>query len=172
MAPLARRIALVAHVTTSVGWLGAVLVFLGLSVVGLTSDDEATVRGAYLVMRPTGSYVLMPLAVASLVSGVVQGLGTPWGVLRHYWVVFKLLISIVATLVLVTYLSTFSSMARLAADPAVGLDMVRSPSPLIHSGLALVALLAATLLSVLKPRGLTLRGQRAQRSGRAVAAPR
>ena len=50
IAPRLRKLTLAVHVTSSVGWLGAVTVFLGLSVVGLTSDDAATVRGAYLVM--------------------------------------------------------------------------------------------------------------------------
>jgi hypothetical protein len=50
------------HVTSSVGWVGAVFVFLALAVIGLTSDDEVTVRGAYLVMAPAAWFVLVPLA--------------------------------------------------------------------------------------------------------------
>ena len=100
MSPGLRRIALTAHVTSSVGWLGAVLVFLGLAVVGLTHQDAPTVRGAYLVMEPAAWYVLVPLAVASLLTGLVQSLGTAWGLFRHYWVLFKLVITIFATLVL------------------------------------------------------------------------
>jgi len=80
-----RRLVLVAHVTTTVGWLGAVLAFLGLAVIGLTSEDVATVRGVYLVMAPAARYVLVPLAFAPLLIGVVQSLGTTWGLVRHYW---------------------------------------------------------------------------------------
>ena len=56
--PLLRKLVVTAHVTTSVGWLGAVIVFLALAVLGMTSSDPATVRGTYLVMQPTGTYVL------------------------------------------------------------------------------------------------------------------
>ena len=51
-APALRRLTFTAHVTTSVGWIGAVLVFLALALIGLTSHDERTERGAYLVMAP------------------------------------------------------------------------------------------------------------------------
>src|SRR5712691_3600039 len=118
-----RKFALTAHVTFSVGWLGAVLVFLALSVVGLTSPDAQTVRGAYLVMQPAAWLVLVPLAFASLLTGIVQSLGTTWGLFRHYWVLFKLLITIFATIVLLIYMETFSAMARVAADPTVDLAL-------------------------------------------------
>ena len=107
MPPRVRKFALTAHVISSVGWLGAVLVFLALSVVGLTSKDEQTVRGAYLVMEQAAWYVLVPLAFASLLTGIVQSLGTTWGIFRHYWVIFKLLITVFATFVLLVYMGTF-----------------------------------------------------------------
>ncbi|MGH3758326.1 DUF2269 domain-containing protein [Actinophytocola sp.] len=151
--PRLRRFLLVVHVTTSVGWLGAVLAFLGLAVVGLTSADDGTVRGVYLVMAPAGRYVLMPLAVASLVIGIVQSLGSRWGLVRHYWVLFKLVITVIATLLLLRYLATFDALAAAAADPDTDLADVRSASPLLHATLALLVLLAATVLAVYKPRG-------------------
>jgi hypothetical protein len=155
MPPGARKIALTAHVTASVGWLGAIIVFLGLAVVGLTSQDAQTVRAAYLVMEPAARLVLVPLAFASLVTGVVVSLGTAWGLFRHYWVVFKLVITVFATIVLLIYMKTFRSMAGVAADPTADLAMVRSASPLVHAALALLLLIAATVLAVFKPRGLT-----------------
>src|SRR5436190_12529293 len=90
-----RKLALTAHVTCSVGWLGAVVVFLALAVIGLASPQPQTVRGVYLVMEPAAWSVLVPLAFASLLSGLVQSLGTSWGLARHYWVLAKLLINVV-----------------------------------------------------------------------------
>ena len=52
MRPLLRNFALTAHVTSSIGWIGAVGVFLALAIIGLTSPDDQTVRRAYLVMEP------------------------------------------------------------------------------------------------------------------------
>jgi hypothetical protein len=158
--PRLRKLALTAHVTSSVGWLGVVVAFLALAVIGVTSDDPQTVRGAYLVMEPAAWLVLVPLAFASLLTGIVQSLATTWGLLRHYWVLFKLVINIVTTAALVTYMETFGSMAAAAADPGTALGAVRNPSPVVHATAALVLLLAAAALSVYKPRGLTRYGAR------------
>ena len=162
MTPELRKAALTAHVTSSVGWLGAVAAFLALGVVGLTSEDDETVRGVYLVMEPAARFVLVPLAFASLVTGLVQALGTAWGLFRHYWVLFKLVISVVATAVLLMYMETFRLMAAVAADPSADLGVVRNPSPVLHAALALLLLLAATVLAVYKPRGMTRYGRRKQ----------
>ena len=166
MPPPLRKFALTAHVTSSVGWLGAVVVFLALAVVGLTSQDAQTVRGAYLVMEPAAWFVLVPLAFASLLTGIVQSLGTMWGLFRHYWVLFKLLITVFATIVLLIYMQTFSFMAGVAADSSADLGAVRNASPTLHAALALLVLLVATVLAVYKPRGMTRYGWRKQQKER------
>jgi hypothetical protein len=162
MTPRLRKFALTAHVASSVGWLGAVVVFLGLAAVGLTSPNAQTVRGAYLVMEPAAWFVLVPLAFASLLTGFVQSLGTTWGLFRHYWVVFKLTINVVTTIVLLLYMETFSFMAGVAADPNAELGVVRNASPALHAGAALLLLIVATTLAVYKPRGVTRYGRRKQ----------
>lgn len=166
MGPRLRKLALTAHVASSVGWLGGVAAVLMLGVLGLTSESSQTVRGVYLVMEPAGRWLLIPLALASLLTGLIQSLGTTWGLFRHYWVVFKLLINLVASIVLVMYMDTFSTMAATAADPGAALNAVRNPSPLIHAAAALLLLLIATALSVYKPKGMTRHGQRKQESQR------
>ena len=167
MPPRLRTFALTVHVTVSVGWLGAVAAFLALGVVGLTSRDAQTVRAVYLVMEPTAGSVLVPLAVASLLTGLLQSLGTTWGVFRHYWVLCKLLINVLSTVVLLMYMQTFRLMADVAADPSADLQAVRTPSPVLHGALALLLLLVATVLAIYKPRGMTRYGQRRQRQQRA-----
>jgi hypothetical protein len=169
--PRIRRLALTAHVTSSVGWLGAITAFLGLAIVGLTGHDAQVVRGAYLVMEPAAWFVLVPLAVASLLTGVVQALGTTWGLFRHYWVVFKLAITVVATVVLLVYMETFALMADVAADQSADLGAVRNPSPLLHAAAAILLLLAATALAIYKPRGRTRYGRRKQYEERSVPQP-
>jgi hypothetical protein len=171
MAPRLRKFALTAHVVSSVGWLGAVACFLALAVAGLTSQDARLVRGAYLTMDLTGWFVLVPLALASLLTGLVQALGTTWGLFRHYWVLFKLLINLFATIVLLMYMETLGVLGDVAAKTTLSgddLDVLRGPSPVLHAGAALLLLLVATTLAVYKPRGLTPYGQRKQHEQRAV----
>jgi hypothetical protein len=160
MTPALRRFTFTTHVTSSVGWVGAVMAFLALAVIGFTSNDEAKVRGAYLLMAPAAWFVLVPLAHASLLSGIVLSLGTRWGLFRHFWVVLKLGITLFATVILVIYMETFRQMAGVAADPLVDLAAVRNASPIVHAILALILLLAATVLGVYKPFGMTDYGRR------------
>jgi uncharacterized membrane protein len=124
-----RRFTFATHVTSSVAWLGAVLVFVALAAIGLTSQDERTVRGTYLAMAPAAWFVLVPLAHASLLSGIALSLGTPWGLVRHYWVAIKLVITVFSTVILMIYMGTFRQMAGVAANPVVELGLVRNPSP-------------------------------------------
>lgn len=155
-----RRFTFATHVTTSVGWVGAVLVFVAIAGLALASDDERVVRGAYLVMAPAAWFVLVPLAHAAFLSGLVLSLGTAWGLFRHYWVALKLVITAVSTAVLLVYMGTFRQMAGVAADPVVELGAVRNPSPLVHAVLAFFLLVAATVLAIYKPFGTTPYGAR------------
>src|SRR5882757_1811341 len=97
MTPSLRKFTLTAHVISSVGWLGAVAGFLALAIAGLSCQDAQMVRAAYLAMKLTAWFVIVPLAFASLLTGIVQSLGTEWGLFRHYWVLTKLAITLLAT---------------------------------------------------------------------------
>ncbi len=164
MAPRLRKFALTAHVTSSVGWLGAVVGFLALSVTGLTSRDGQLVRGSYLAMDVTARFVIVPLAIAALVTGLVQALGTPWGLFRHYWVLIKFLVTIVATVVLLQQLEPISYLADVAAETSLSRTDLRQArtSLVVHAGGGLLVLLVPTTLSVYKPPGLTRYGRRKQ----------
>ena len=152
-----RKIALTAHVTSSVGWLGAVAVFLALAVIGLTSRDAQLVRAAYLAMNVTAWVVIVPLCIASLTTGVVSSLGTTWGLFRHYWVVAKLVITLPASMLLLLHLQPIGRMASIAATTTLSVtdfSMLRMQL-VFEAGAALLALLVATALSVYKPQGRT-----------------
>jgi hypothetical protein len=157
-----RKFALTAHVTSSVGWLGAVAGFLALAIAGITSDEPQMVRSAYLSMQLIGWFVIVPLAFASPLTGVVQSLGTTWGLFRHYWVLVKLVITIPATLILLLHMQPTGRVAALAAQRALAGDELGALrlQLLADAGAALLVLLVTTTLSIYKPRGLTPYGQR------------
>src|SRR5258707_6908187 len=164
MLPAIRKFALTAHVTSSIGWFGAVAVFLALALVGLTSQDARVVRAAYLVIGLTTWFVIVPLAFASLLTGGVSSLGTRWGLFRSYWVVMKLIITLVATVVLLIHTQTIGLLVGAAAKSAVlGSNLSGAQlNMVVASGLALLVLLVLTVLSVYKPRGMPPYGQRMQ----------
>jgi hypothetical protein len=163
--PRLRKLTLTLHVTSSVGWLGAVAAFLALAVAGLSSSSPQTVRGAYLAMDVVGWCVIVPFSVASLLTGLVQSLGTVWGLLRHYWVIAKLLITVVATLLLLVHMQPVGHLADAAARAAlVDGELQGMRIQLIaDAAAALLVLLTAAALSVFKPRGVTRYGRRRQR---------
>jgi hypothetical protein len=161
-----RKFVLTTHVTFSVGWIGAVAAFLALSIAGLTSRDAEVVRGTYLAMNLICLYIIVPLSLAALVTGLIQSLGTQWGLFRHYWVLVKFLLTILCITVLLFHQFTaVAKAAKLVSGTAagtlpraelgeVGFVLVRA------SGLGILVLLVVMTLSVYKPWGLTRYGRR------------
>ena len=152
-----RKFALTAHITSSVGWLGAAVGFLAHAIASITVTDAQTVRAAYRVMELTGWFVLVPLSVASLVTGLIQSFGTHWGLFRHYWVLTKFLLTAFATIILLIFVRGFAQLADAAAQDAlsgVSVGGHRSvASPIIHAAGGLIVLLVCVMLSVYKPWG-------------------
>jgi hypothetical protein len=166
-----RKVVLTAHVVASVGWLGAVAAFLALAVAGLASSDADLVRSAYPAMELTTWFVIVPLAALALVSGVVQSLGTTWGLFRHWWVVAKLVITVLATLLLLLHTQPIGRLAEAAAvaPPAAAELHPLRVQLVFDAGGALLALLVTTILGIYKPRGLTPYGQRKEQELRGAS---
>lgn len=166
MTPAVRKLALTAHVSTSIAWLGAVASFLVLSLAGLTSSEADIVRSAYLAMDLIGRYAIVPLSVAALVTGIVQSLGTSWGLFRHYWIVVKLVLTFGATLLLLLHQFTAVAGAakRVASTPLGTMpDVGRWGTQLVgDAAAAVLVLLAITSIAVFKPWGLTRYGRTKQ----------
>ena len=162
MTPRLRTFALTAHVTSSVSWLGAVAAFLALAVAGVTSHDTQMVRAAYFATDLITWFVIVPLAFASLLTGLVASLGTPWGLFRHYWVLVKFMLTILATVLLLLHTQPIGLLAAAArATTWSSGDVGRLQIQLVgDAGAALVALLVNATLSVYKPQGMTAYGRR------------
>jgi hypothetical protein len=160
-----RKFALTAHVASSVGSLGAVASFLVLAVAGVASNDASAIRGVYAAMELTAWVVVAPLIVASLVTGLVQALGTQWGLFQHYWVLAKFITTVIVVIVLALQMSQISYVAEVAAQTTLSSGDLWRPrmSMVLHAGLGLLVLLVPTTLSIYKPRGLTKYGYHVQR---------
>jgi hypothetical protein len=163
-----RKFVLTAHVTFSVGLLGSIAVFLALAVTGITSQDVQMVRASYLAMELTARFVVVPSAFASLLTGIVQSLGTPWGLFRHYWVLMKFALTAFATVILLIQMKHIGYAAGLAAEMelsradlrAVGLQLA------VHAAGGFLVLLVPAILSVYKPQGMTRYGRKIQHEQR------
>ncbi|MGH3564551.1 MAG: hypothetical protein ACRDRH_00675 [Pseudonocardia sp.] len=174
MRPPARKVWLTLHVGFSVGWLGAALAMVVLSVVGATTSDLALRHYAYAFMHVFDLTIVIPLVLLSIITGLVVSLGTQWGLVKHWWVTIKFGISlgIVATAAVWENFLVRGLAEETAANPA--LDAAGRDWQLAACMIAFViALWTATTLSVVKPGGRTRWGRRelAPRRREPVPAP-
>jgi hypothetical protein len=151
MSPFIRKFTLLAHIIFSVGWLGTLIAYLALAIGGLISRDIQTARAAYFWMEPIGWFVIVPLSFAATLSGVIQSVGTRWGLLQHWWIVVKFVLTLVGTVILLRHMKILSQVPQVSD----GLFRPNFRPELIHAGGGLLLLVAVTTLSVFKPWGLT-----------------
>lgn len=152
-----RKAVLVTHVLSSVGFLGAVVAFLALAVLGAGAASPIA-AAAYLTLPTLTWWVLVPFAGAALLLGILQSLTTPWGLFRYYWVIVKLVLTGLALVVLLLQTQVIDVLAHTAAIGAFETVGSARFSMILHATGGLVVLLVATVLSVYKPRGLTRYG--------------
>ena len=167
--PSVRKLTLAVHLTLSVGWIGAVAAYMALDFRTATSRDLQALRSAYVAMNTIAGSVIVPLALASLATGIVISLGTKWGLFRHYWVLISLAITIFATVILLVEMSTVRYNARIATLPQTSVDELRRlGSTLLHSIGGTIVLVVVLVLNIYKPRGLTRYGWRKQQRDQAA----
>jgi hypothetical protein len=163
-----RKFVLLLHVLTSVGFVGAVAGFLALAITGAVSGNGVIIRAVYIACGLMTWDVIVPLAWASAVIGIVQSLGTPWGLVRYYWVVVKLVLSIIAVVVLMIQTENIGMVAQMAlAGQFEGQAGPRS-GMILHATGGMAVLVVVTILSIYKPRGMTRIGIRALESTRSA----
>jgi hypothetical protein len=153
-----RRGLLVVHVVVSVGWLGLTLGMLALGITGAVAGSADEAGAAYRSMDVLGDWLLIPVSLLALVSGVVLSLGTPWGLARYRWVWVKFWLTLVTTGATVFALRARvnAAMVDVTADRTVGAttDLILAPS------VSLGVYVFLTAISVVKPWGPTARGRR------------
>jgi hypothetical protein len=152
LGPRSRRVMLAVHVATSVSWMGAVAAFAAIAAFGAAAPADATSPGLYAALEIMMWVVLVPLAGLSLVSGIVQAVGTQWGLFRHYWVVAKLVLTVGAAALLLLHTRVAAAAAHFALVHDAQLQPLRSQ--LVFDSVAgLLVLVLIAVLGWVKPRG-------------------
>jgi hypothetical protein len=132
--PLPRRVRqiwMILHVVCSVGWLGVLVASLALCIGALSTDDPGRAAALNTAVAALSETFFLPGTLLVLVTGVVLGMGTKWGLVKFYWVLTKLAVALVL-LVVANFVVAQTT-----------------------AGFTLLALLTslATVLSILKPWG-------------------
>lgn len=169
MSPNIRKLALTIHLVLSIGWIGAVVVYLALGISAVKSTDPETIRAAWIAMDRAGWSAIVPLAVGSLGTGLIMSLATPWGLFRHYWVLISWALTIFCVAILLLHMPTVSAIAEMTRADGPTADA--HGGDLLHPSLGLAVLLVITVLNVYKPQGVTRYGWRKQQERRCAAKP-
>lgn len=155
LSPRWSKFLLTSHISFSLGWFGAVAVFLVLAITGLTSPDIQLVRARYLAMELSAWFIIVPFCVTSLITGIAQAYFTKWGLLKHYWIVVKLFLTVMSTILLLLHLEPISYLAKVARNSSF--TNIQYSGQLINligkTGAAILALLIMTTISIYKPWG-------------------
>lgn len=161
LTPTTRKLLLLLHIVVSVGWLGLNVGNLTLAITGLTTDDPGTQHAAFGAMYLIGGTLLIPVSLLALVSGVLLGMYSKWGLVRYRWVLVKLVLTIIAVVLIpLSLLPGLRELSALvAATPA---DRLADSGPLaldmLAAGLVSTSMYVTNaVLSVLKPWGRTRR---------------
>lgn len=149
------KFVLTTHITFSVGWLGAVAVFIALAITGLTTGNNQLSRSSLLAMDLSTWFVIVPFCLTSLLTGLVQAFGTKWGLFKHYWIVVKLFLTIAMTILLLLHMQPISYLAGVAADPSFSNSQYTGQliDIIAKAGAAILVLIAITTISIYKPWG-------------------
>lgn len=155
----ARRVWLTLHVGVGVGWLGVSLTMLALSIAGMAADDQEVRHTSYVFMDTFNLTLAIPSVLLTIITGAVVSFGTPWGLIRHRWVLAKLVIALGLPVLATFEGSWIEILAERTEDPAAepggtGVLLIGAMA------LFLTLLWIAVVLSVFKPGGRTRWGRR------------
>ncbi len=143
LAPSLRRAILCLHIVASVGLLGEVSGFLLVAIQAAGTEDPAFAAASYDLLAMFSLVFGIPLSMVALITGVILGRRSKWGLVRYPWVTIKL--GLIASVIVV---------GAFVLGPTV--DQLRDgggSETLIIAGAAwdVFALALATGLSVYKP---------------------
>lgn len=150
-----RRAVLITHIASAGAWLGVDVAMAVLIVSAMTTDDAGTLEFTLQALELVSIWPLLACGLLCLVSGMVLGLGSKWGLVRYWWVAVKLVLNLVLTaLVLVALRGEVTAQADLARRAASGEAVTYDLSNLIFPPtVSPTLLLVAIALSVIKPWG-------------------
>jgi hypothetical protein len=157
-----RKGVLLIHIASAGAWLGVDVVMAVLVFRALLTDDGRAKALSFRVLELIAVGPLLACGLVCLLSGVLLGLSSRYGLVRYWWVAVKLVLNLVLTgLVLVALAPEVAAHAEEARQFDAGLPVPLEVGQLIFPPIVSpTALLVAMALAVFKPWG------RIRRSGR------
>jgi hypothetical protein len=155
-----QRLLVTLHVALSVGWLGASMAMLTLAIAARASQPGEQARSAYWTMHLLADVLLIPLSLSVLLIGVLTAATSPWGLLRHRWVLVKLTATCAAVALSLLALPAMTRIAYQASiQQALAAERDAGTRLIIASSVSVALYLSLTAISVLKPWRPTARSR-------------
>lgn len=161
LAPVARNAVLVLHVVSGIGWMGVDIAVFALLLTARSTTSAALVLSSFNAIGVIVPFAVPALSIGIVVTGLILGVGTRWGLIRYWWVLVKLLLSLIMTvLVFASLVPEVRSIGVLSAT-TTSADEVRAslgalPTMLLFPPIVSFLMLGvATVLSISKPWGRT-----------------
>jgi len=156
LSPRLRKVTLLAHILSGVGWMGTDIALFLLLLTGLTTDDGQIAASCYIAVAVFVPVAIPVLSLGMLATGLLLGRGTKWGLLRYWWVVVKLAMGVILTvLVFIALIPGINDMPRpdaMTSADAVRASLGSAPTQLMFPPVVSFAMLGvASVLSVFKP---------------------
>ncbi|TWP54080.1 hypothetical protein FKR81_00470 [Lentzea tibetensis] len=157
-----RKTVLLVHILTAAAWFGIDLALGILVVVSLVADDPRTAGTAIQAVDLFAIWPMFGTSVVCLVSGVVLGIGSKYGLVRYRWVAVKLVINVVmSALIFFALRPGIGDAASIGERMVAGDPAAAVPGDLLYPVVVAPTLLViAYLLSVFKPWGKVRRSPR------------
>jgi hypothetical protein len=150
-----RKSVLVLHIASAGAWLGIDVVMAVLISTALLTDDDRTKALSFRALELVAVWPLLTTGMVCLLTGVVLGLASRYGLVRYWWVAVKLVLNLLLSgLVLVALAPEVSQAAARARLFESGQQVALTVGDLIFPPIVSpTALLVAMVLAVFKPWG-------------------
>lgn len=135
------------------------MAFLILSITAVSTNDEGILKACYISMNVLAKTSVRASAIGALVTGILLSVLTPWGLFKHYWIIAKEGLTILAIIVgpigMVSW--TLKAVTLTTSD---GLNALQDPAFIVNSGqmwvgitLQIISIVAMFAISIFKPWG-------------------
>lgn len=147
------------HLLFSAIMLGMSFVFLVLSIVAGTTNDEGVFKACYSIMHLLSKTTIRFSTIGTLVTGILLSVLTPWGLFKHYWIIVKEAVTFLTILIgpVGMYMWTLKAVTLTSSE---GMNALLDQGFTIDSMqlwigiiLQIVSLVGLFIISVFKPWG-------------------
>jgi hypothetical protein len=147
LSPRQRKVTLLAHLLSGIGWMGADVVLFILLYTGLTTNDGQLAASCYIAVTVFVPIAVPVLSLGMLGTGLLLGWGTKWGLVRYWWVFVKLAMALILTvLVFIALVPGINDLPE--ADPTLGAGAVRDTIGEATTGLLFPPIVSFTMLGI------------------------